>query len=64
MRTSLRPFIEDTFNRASIERSGHFRTQAVQALWQRYLNGHDTRDWSRVWLTAVLIAFVNRRTAA
>src|SRR5690606_35304344 len=54
MRTSLRPFIEDTFSGASVGRSGFFRPDAVQAMWQRYLTGHDTRDWSHVWMTAVL----------
>lgn len=64
MRSTLRPFLDDTFARESITRSGYFQPDAVEEMWHRYLNGHDTRSWSRVWMTAVLIAFVNRRTCA
>ena len=60
MRRELRPFLEDTFAAASIDRSGFFSRAAVQGFWQRYLAGGDERGWSRVWSLAVLIDFVNR----
>ncbi len=60
MRGPLKPFLENTFSTASIARSGIFDTPAVQSFWQRYLDGHDTREWSRVWSLAILIAFINR----
>ena len=60
MRRELRPFLEWTFNDASVERSGLFARSAVQELWRNFLEGHDSREWSRVWSLAMLIAFVNR----
>lgn len=60
MRGPLKPFLADTFSSASVARSGLFDTAAVQSRWQHYLAGHDTREWSRVWSLALLIAFVNR----
>lgn len=61
MRGPLRPFLEDTFSSASVERSGFFTTAAVQSRWQNFLRQNDPREWSRVWSLAVLIAFLNRR---
>ncbi|MDB6128032.1 MAG: asnB [Verrucomicrobia bacterium] len=60
MRRELRPFLESTFADASVERSGLFSRVAVQKLWRGFLDGSDSREWSRVWSLAVLIAFVNR----
>jgi asparagine synthase (glutamine-hydrolysing) len=60
MRGPLKPFLEDTFATASVDRSGLFSADAVQRLWRGYLAGNDTAEWSRVWSLAVLIAFVNR----
>lgn len=62
MKRELRPFLDETFSDASIARSGMFAPQHVRSLWQGFLVGHDTREWSRVWSLAVLIAFTNRRT--
>jgi len=64
MRRELRPFLEDTFSSASIARSGLFSADTVQARWRTYLANDDTREWSRIWSLAILIAFANRRTAA
>jgi asparagine synthase (glutamine-hydrolysing) len=64
MRGPLKPFLADTFSTASISRSGLFNTPAVQCFWQRYLDGSDTREWSRVWSLAILIAFINRPRSA
>lgn len=63
MKRELRPFLDETFSDASVERSGLFARDAVQSLWRGFVAGNDTREWSRVWSLAVLIAFVNRRGA-
>jgi len=60
MRGPLKPFLEDTFSTASVGRSGLFEPVAVQAHWRRFLDGNDTREWSRVWSLAILVAFINR----
>ncbi len=62
MRNELKPFLQDTFTRASIQQSGMFSTPAVQNFWSGYQDKNDTREWSRVWSLAVLINFLNRRT--
>ncbi len=64
MRGELRPFLDDTFSDGSVDRCGLFARPAVQGLWRDFQAGSDPRAWSRVWSLAVLIAFVNRRTAA
>jgi asparagine synthase (glutamine-hydrolysing) len=61
MRTTLRPFIEDTFSPASIGQSGLFSHGPIQKLWTDFVERDENSDWSRVWSLAVLIAFVNRR---
>jgi len=60
MRGPLQPFLEETFSSASIDRCGLFSTDAVQAHWRGFQSRQDTRDWSRVWSLAMLIAFINR----
>ena len=60
MRGPLKPFLEDTFSTASVGRSGLFDPAAVQSHWRRFLDGNDTREWSRVWSLAILVAFINR----
>ncbi len=60
MKNELRPFLEETFSTPSVERSGLFAGKPVQELWRGFLTRDDTREWSRVWSLAVLIAFVNR----
>jgi asparagine synthase (glutamine-hydrolysing) len=52
--------LEDTFSDASVARSGLLAREPVQKLWRGFLAGDDTREWSRVWSLAVLIAFLNR----
>ena len=61
MRTSLRPFLEDTFSAPSVARSGLFSVPAVQALWGGFMAGGENREWSRLWSLAMAIAFINRR---
>jgi len=60
MRRELRPFLEETFSDASVDRSGLLARGPVQALWRRFLDGQDTREWSRVWSLAMLVAFLQR----
>lgn len=62
MRRELKPFLAETFSDTSIERSGLFDRANVQALWSGFLLGNDSREWSRVWSLAVLIAFTNRHS--
>jgi len=64
MRRELRPFLEETFSDGSVGRSGLFASEPVQQFWKKFLAGDDTREWSRVWSLAMLVAFANRRTAA
>jgi asparagine synthase (glutamine-hydrolysing) len=64
MKNELRPFLEETFASASTARSGLFDSAAVQETWRGFIAGSDSREWSRVWSLAVLLAFVNRRTPA
>jgi len=61
MRRELRPFLEDTFATANVARSGFFNVASVEANWRAYLQSNDSREWSRIWSLAVLIAFLNRR---
>ena len=63
MKRELRPFLDETFSNASIDRSQFFMREEVQSLWRGFVMGHDDREWSRVWSLAVLIAFINRRAA-
>jgi asparagine synthase (glutamine-hydrolysing) len=63
MKGALEPFLDETFSDSSIGRSGLFQRAPVQALWRNFLRNDDTREWSRLWSLAVLIAFANRRTS-
>jgi asparagine synthase (glutamine-hydrolysing) len=63
MRNELRPFLEETFSRPSVERSAMFSGPVVRRLWERFLGNNDSREWSRIWSLAVLISCLNRRNA-
>lgn len=60
MRGPLRPFLEEVFSLPNLTRSGLFNGAGVQARWQNFITGNDSREWSRVWTLAVVVAFVNR----
>lgn len=64
MRTTLKPFIDETLSPASVSRSGLLHANNTVAYWQRFLAGSDDKDWSRVWSLAVLVAFLNRGSSA
>jgi asparagine synthase (glutamine-hydrolysing) len=61
MRRELRPFLEATFEGENAACGGLLDQTAVRQLWRGYLDRNDTREWSRVWSLAILIAFANRR---
>ncbi len=63
MKRELRPFLEETFSDTSLARTQLFNRSTVQNLWHGFLPNNDTREWSRVWSLAVLVAYTNRRTA-
>jgi asparagine synthase (glutamine-hydrolysing) len=60
MKRELRTFLDDTFAEASLRRCGLFDPAAVQTAWETFLRSDDTREWSRLWSLAVLVAFANR----
>jgi asparagine synthase (glutamine-hydrolysing) len=60
MLSPLRPFLEEIFSTRSVQQTGFFSAPAVQAQWLRFLSNTDSREWSRVWSLAMLIAFINR----
>jgi asparagine synthase (glutamine-hydrolysing) len=61
MNGALRPFMEECFSRSSLDACPWLEPKAAQALWRNYTKSKDTRNWSRVWSLAMLLAFVNTR---
>ena len=61
MREELRPFLDETFSSSSLAHCPWLNAPAVTALWKDYIDGTDSRAWSRVWTVAMLVAFVNRK---
>ena len=61
MRRELKPFLDETFSDASIDRSGLFNRATVQEGWRQFIAQRDPREWSRVWSLGILVGFVNRR---
>ncbi len=64
MKRDLKPFLDETFSDASLGRSGLFNAREAQRLWRGFLDHQDSREWSRVWSLAVLVAFANRPSPA
>jgi asparagine synthase (glutamine-hydrolysing) len=60
MRRELRPWLRETLSPSSVSRSGLLEPTAVQAMSEPFFAGRDDRAWSRVWSTAILVAFLNR----
>ena len=63
MRGELRPFLDETFSRASLASCPWLEGGEAAQSWEAYKQGGDTRSWSRVWTLAMLIAFANRGAA-
>jgi asparagine synthase (glutamine-hydrolysing) len=63
IRGPLRSFLEHTFSKESLSNCPWLDPLAVQTLWRDYLKSNDTRNWSRVWSLAMLIAFLQRHRA-
>lgn len=61
IRGPLRPFLEEIFSSSSLLKCPWFEPTAVQVLWRDFQNSNDTRNWSRIWSLAMLIAFLQRR---
>jgi glycosyltransferase involved in cell wall biosynthesis len=61
MKRELKPFLDETFSDLSVGRTGLFSPPEVQGLWRSFLANDDSRQWSRVWSLAVLLAFTSRR---
>jgi asparagine synthase (glutamine-hydrolysing) len=61
MKSTLRPFLQETFSTSSLAQSGLFHISNTQDRWNGFLKSDDQREWSRLWSLAVLIHFVNRR---
>jgi len=59
MRGPLKPFLDETFSRQSLDACPWLDASAVENLWRDYLQSADWRNWSRIWSLAMLIAFVN-----
>ncbi len=64
MRRELRPFLDETFSDAALDRCPWLDRAAAQQIWRDYLHGHDSRAWSRVWTIAILISFAGRKNPA
>ena len=60
IRGELKPFLDETFSGASLGHCPWLETKAVQTLWSDFQKSHDTRQWSRIWSLAMLIAFMRR----
>jgi asparagine synthase (glutamine-hydrolysing) len=61
MRSELRPFLDETFSRASLANCPWLESGEAALAWESYKQGGDSRSWSRVWTLAMLIAFANRK---
>jgi asparagine synthase (glutamine-hydrolysing) len=64
MRRELLPWLRDTLSDAGVARTGLLDPTAVRELAAPFFAGRDDRAWSRVWSTAVLVAFLNRGAPA
>lgn len=63
IRGALRPFLEDVFSPASLGNCPWLESGAVMAAWRDFQHSADTRNWSRIWSLAMLIAFAQKRRA-
>lgn len=64
MRAQLRPFLAEVFSAGSLAACPWLDSARVHAEWAAFDGGADTRNWSRVWTLAMLVAYANRRDLA
>lgn len=64
MKRELRPWLREVLSPESVGRTGLLDPCAVDAMSAPFFAGRDDRAWSRVWTTAMLVAFINRRPTA
>ncbi|MBX3749519.1 MAG: asparagine synthase (glutamine-hydrolyzing) [Opitutaceae bacterium] len=63
MRGPLRPFLDETFSAVSLARCPWLEPGPIREFWRHFQRSTDTRNWSRVWSLAMLIAFLQRHSA-
>jgi len=63
MRGPLRPFLEECFSAKSVGECPWLTGPVVRMMWEQFINGNDSRAWSRLWALAMLITFCQRRNA-
>jgi len=63
MRGPLRPFLEECFSLKTLGECPWLTASVARAMWEHFINGNDSRAWSRLWSLAMLIAFCQRRAA-
>jgi len=61
MRGPLRPFLEECFSAKSVGECPWLNSPVVRAMWEQFINGNDSRAWSRLWSLAMLITFCQRK---
>jgi len=64
MRGELQPWVRDTLAPAAVARTGLLDPAAVEALCAPFFAGRDDHAWSRVWSLAILVAYLQRPSAA
>jgi len=64
MRGPLRPFLEECFSPKMLSECPWVTGSVARAMWEQFINGSDSRAWSRLWSLAMLIAFCQRKPTA
>ena len=60
MRGALRAFCAERLEFGRVAARGLFRPEAVQALWDAFLEGRGGVSWSRLWVLVVLEEWLER----
>jgi len=64
MRGPLRPFLEECFSAKSLGECPWLNGSVARTMWEHFVNGNDSRAWSRVWSLAMLVTFCQRKPIA
>ncbi|KXU36556.1 hypothetical protein AXK11_04190 [Cephaloticoccus primus] len=64
MQGILKPFMEDCFSQKTLKDCPWLEVAPTQRLWQNFIQGSDSRGWSRIWSLAMLITFCQRKKQA